>query len=125
MDKPKCRICGEKHWGNCQGEHGAPLVRRSASATPAAIARRFEANSVMPNTTPASLPEPSVTPVRACPECELLRAENARLQDELREARAGKLASSPAAERMRRMRQRRKEAAANGASMGDDDWGTD
>jgi hypothetical protein len=77
----------------------------------------------------ASLPEQSVTPVRvtpvrACPECERLRAEIARLQDQLRQVSAGKPASSPAAERMRRLRQRRRDAAADGASMGGD-WGTD
>jgi hypothetical protein len=130
MNGPKCRMCGEKHWpaDGCRGER-----QRSW------IARRFEASTVTPSSV---TPQPVTgrvtdhpvtervtervtwqTPVtervtvteRPCPECERLRARIADLETQLRDIRAeARVPAMTAAERQRRSRQRRREAA---------DWG--
>jgi hypothetical protein len=104
MNAPKCRICGGQHWGSCQGDRGAPLVRRSATVTPQPVTKR---DSV----TERDVTERDSRLAGLIAENEALRAEVARLKEQQRQVHSGSKAPMTAAERQRRLRQRRKEAA--------------
>jgi hypothetical protein len=106
-DLPKCRVCGGRHWGTCQGERGAPLVRRAASVTPQLVTPRH-AVATAATATPVATPATVAMAATPCPECERLRTEIAQLRQQLRD---GKPQPMTAAERMRRTRQRRRDVA--------------
>jgi len=120
MNGPKCKQCGQRHWpaDGCHGERQPSwIARQTASVTPQLVKERAPA-SVTPSVTQTSVTPWPVTP---CRECERLRGELDRMRDRLRQLEASMVTVMPAdrvgrsrvqaAERMRRMRQRRRAAA--------------
>jgi hypothetical protein len=117
MQPPKCRLCGVAEWQHvCSG--GAEPPRQHHGFTGSAVTRQRN-KIVTTSVTPAAAVTSGVTP---CAECKRLRralkeaaAEIEALHGEvaqLKRAAAGhgaRPAAVPAAERMRRMRAKRKE----------------
>lgn len=86
MDAPKCKICGEKHYGPlCRGVvRAAPRLQAVTMAVPHAPLRDARA---------------------ACPQCALYAAEVRKLKKELAEARKP---AETHAKRMRAYRERKR-----------------
>ena len=98
MDAPKCKLCGERHYGLCGGRKRTvpPAVTVTPAVTPVT-------SKPVTSVTPRAKSVTPVTPSR-CPQCEMYIDEIKRLKRELAEERS----DNPSAVRMRRMRERRR-----------------
>jgi hypothetical protein len=73
MDKPKCRLCGERHYGNCAGV--TPTRGDPRAETNPTILSRQVADKPPPRRPTPWDPKPVTKPVASCNECVALRNE--------------------------------------------------